>query len=540
MAVQASAFVGDPCVDSPVTRKQTSLFWAASKMEGRRFSRLHELLKWDLWLYEAAIKVLRLVYPCDATREKHARIIAEYLRQESCPGFAKIRTEFSDDHHFQRVKQSVMRTAIAMALEPIWRAKSGRSLRVQGASERQADTVLGLVEALEGDVLWDWVVIVRCLPGLRKLRSKSITRPLKRYISDKDWLNTVHRAVKFGVMGYLDQSQDCYSYDREFAWLLCDIALSALDEWFSGRDLRASVTKVDFGPAIENLQCHYFRSGSEVAFLVCGSMAQVRTVEQEVIVYLESELGLCGVESSICSVREAFSFCDMELFCEASAGGSRVSVRIGDTYIARYRSAVRKLTSVSRIGDYGADVVMLSINRLIREWMRGVTMRENRGVLEALDRWTETRVLRFLIRLHSNIPHKAVIRRFYGNSRESSVSDQRIRDCRKLKVEIDGGAGVLFLDKLADFQSFVTSATYVVHSSVEESYPKCAICSSVKGLRVFLSDRRKMDLFLQDFIILCGTCSRGFGYCPNQGDSGEPDAVKAARPVRRGMPEDMV
>ena len=92
-------------------------------MEDERFSRLHELFKWDAWLYEAAVKVLRLIYPDVVAQEEYAKMLTENLQQEFRSNGWKLSGESSKGVRFQQIKQSVIRTAIGMALEPIWRAR---------------------------------------------------------------------------------------------------------------------------------------------------------------------------------------------------------------------------------------------------------------------------------------------------------------------------------------------------------------------------------------------------------------------------------
>lgn len=540
MAVRASAFVGAPQVDSPVTRKQASLFWAACSMKDRRFSRLHELLKWDAWLYEAAIKVLRLVYPCVSSQEEYARAVAEDLRQEFCQNAVRLGAESFRGVDLQELKQSVIRTAVGMALEPIWRAKSRMSFRTQSLENEQVGTVSRLVEVFEENVFWQWVLIVRCLPALRGMRSKSVVRALRRHISDKKWLDAVHRAFKSGSITYLDASECRFSYDRELAWLLCDIALSPLDEWMITRGVSVPGNQVEARLAGEVSRCHYFRMGPEVVCLMNGSLAQAQVVERDVVTFLGSELGLCGAESSICSASEGFEFRGMELVREGHAQGAGVILRMREDQIAKYRSAVRALTSATHMGSYGIDVVVLSLNRVIREWSRSLEPCGNRGMLETLDAWTERRVFRFLLRLYPNSSHKSITRRFYGCMKESSLSDQKISERRGLRVEIGEDSAVFFLDKLTRFETFIIRGAYTEHSDFGKYHPQCAICSGVKGLRVYLSDKRKVECVFEDFIILCSTCLRSIESCSNHRDSGEPDAVKVARPVRRGVPENTV
>lgn len=118
--------------------------------------------------------------------------------------------------------------------------------------------------------------------------------------------------------------------------------------------------------------------------------------------------------------------------------------------------------------------------------------------------------------------------------------NQRISGCRGLKVEVGEDSAAFFLDRLSRFESFIVRGTYTEHSDFEEYHPQCAICSGVKGLRVCLSDKRKVEYEFEDFVILCSVCLRSIESCSNHRDSGEPDAVKVARPVRRGVPENTV
>lgn len=506
--MRASAFVGGRDGDSPVTRKQTSLFWAAYRMEDERFSRLHELFKWDAWLYEAAVKVLRLIYPDVVAQEEYAKMLTENLQQEFRSNGWKLSGESSKGVRFQQIKQSVIRTAIGMALEPIWRARRGLSLKPDGGDSTQVHVVRALVELLEGNVQEQRVVVVQCFPAIRDMRSKAAIKPLRRYIRDKVWLDVLHRVCRSGVMTCLGSTEPYLNCDRELAWLLCDIALAPLDDLMTQGWTGFGDNEFVPEPIIRTSECHYFRRGSEIVCLVNGSLAEAQAVQRTILMYLREELGLCDVESSISDASGVVELNDVVLLRDDNSSHGKRRVRLREEQIALYRSAVRALTSASNIGRYGVDVIVLSLNRIIREWSRSLESCRCRGLLETLDVWTERKVLRFLVRLYSKSSHKSVIKRFFGCMGESIVSDQRDNNCSGLKVEFDEDTTVFFLDKLRRFESFVIQGSFAQQGDIRDYRPKCAVCFGAKGLRVCLSDRCRTEVLLEDFIILCDDCLR--------------------------------
>lgn len=536
--MRTSAFVGVPNGNSPVTRKQTSLFWAANNRSDRRFSRLHELFKWDVWLHEAAIKVLRQIYPNVSVQEKYAELIVKDLLLEFKSKNKPLDEDSFNEVHLWNARQSARRIVLGMALEPIWRAKTGAPWEIQDLENWQKSKAGEILDALEEDAHWQWAVVFRCFPAAKNLCSKPVLRSLRCHISDKTWLNAVHREIRRGIMKHLDSFDPLLCYDRELAWLLLDVTLTPLDEMLKNDGMNNFCSPVPHDPGRKVLPWKYFRQGAEIICLVPGDLEQAQAVEEMVLAYLRETIGLSGVESEIYAASENVRVFGMELVQKDSVRSR--TLKAGKERIAWYRSMVRELTSSSNIGKYGADVVVLMLDRLMREWCRNIELFEGKGLLEAFDTWTERKVFRFLQRFYPGRSNKYLLKRFYGRTDESVVADQKIKKQRSIKIEINEASAIFFLDRLRRFKSFKIFGLYTHYCYMDKYYPQCAICAGTHRLSVCLADERRPEAGLEDFIILCRNCFQTINGCSKWEDSGEPDAVKAARPVRREVPEDTV
>ena len=136
---------------------------------------------------------------------------------------------------------------------------------------------------------------------------------MRCHISDKTWLNAVHREIRRGIMKHLDSFDPLLCYDRELAWLLLDVTLTPLDEMLKNDGMNNFCSPVPHDPGRKVLPWKYFRQGAEIICLVPGDLEQAQAVEEMVLAYLRETIGLSGVESEIYAASENVRVFGMEL-----------------------------------------------------------------------------------------------------------------------------------------------------------------------------------------------------------------------------------
>jgi hypothetical protein len=495
-AVHASAFWRDTSMDSPITRKQASLYQAAKTMGSKRFSRLHELLEWQVWMYHSARTVTRSIYPDVRHQEYVARKIAEYLAEQcKCKQWPADADAASS---MGRMLNNVIKVSLGMILDPIWQATPDRY------QKDMRELLAFLRRYPEG-----WAITMDCTPQLRNMRAKVVTRVIKKRVKDKFFVDSVHKLIRGGAMQFLGLPGCSIRNDVAFALLMCDIVLGQLDLWFCRIEAHIGSEKEASFLKRTTPQVYYYRKGSHIlCFLRGGTHTEAHAVGREAVEALRTQCGLEDVEYKAFDVSKELPFSGLRLSRVRRDTDYSTDVAVPQDAVESYKCSVRTLTVSARIADYGPDVLIFSLNALIRDWALTFCQCEVKGLFRHLDAWTETRVLRFLSRKHGGVSREAIARRFCGSTSQSVLIEQRVPVYRSVGTEVAGTGRQLFLDRLSRYNRSSEGLFIDWTGSVGSYMPACAVCSTTSKLGLFPSCSSYAIRSYQDFAILCSKCKK--------------------------------
>lgn len=584
------------CEPTMITEKQAKLAKQAVEYPEYRFKNLYQLMHWQVWIEHAANQVLARSGSLTAGVDGNTRYdfkedyegrianIINLLKSKTYNPQPVRRTYIPKGNGKKRplgipiLNDRIVQEALRMMLDPIFESDFQHHSYGFRKGRCTMDAIAVLMPLFNTKSKHYYVIEGDIKSYFDNVHHKKLMALIRKRIADKAVLTLIWKFLKAGVMeGQLfAKTETGVPQGGVISPLLANIYLNEFDKlaerkWHSWTPYERQYYVRKQG---KGNYC-MVRYADDFVIVGNGPISEVRQIKEEVKNYLAKELHLelSDEKTKITHVNDGFTFLGFYIQRVRPEGRWVVHLRPSLKTIKRVKSKIKELTG--RNWTWMDEYTRLStLNAIVRGWCEYYKHTSLHKDLEEISRYTWHRYLGFLLKKHKNSRKQQLIRektivhlnrtRWKAEIQESGQTlttyqwlptpEELPRSRYRMKGR--GGFPHPYLEhELAcldnpKWEGAPNEKIFVETIGVSAQWRneplgfaetklrvkmrdgwKCTKCGSPINLRVHHKKGMKSHA-MKDLVTLCMNChNEEHGYQKRL--DGEPDAVKAARPVRR-------
>lgn len=448
-----------------ILRKQKSLYRTAQEMPaGKRFTRLHGILKWEAWLYAAANHVLAnkgaSTPGVDGVTKKQFRNnldkeIAILLKEIKTGNYHPLpvrRTYIPKPGSNKKrplgiptLRDRVMQKAVQMILDPIYEAKFEDCSYGFRPNRNCMDAVRDVFIMGRHPVRYDWVIEGDIRDCFGTIDHKILMQTLREKIGDQKLLIIIHRMLKAGVMEDLQYSPTETGTPQGgiVSPLLANVYLHRLDRWFADQYHRFSSSQKSrrYKKGLPN--CRLIRYADDWVVMVKGTQAQAETIRDEIAKFIAEDLKmeLNKEKTLITHLAQGFDFLGFHFqqAKRAKDGETGLYIFPNKKAINHYRERIKELTQRKLMGTTTPAETIMRINWVVKGWGNYFRFVNSKRTFNYLAWWTWRRLYQYLCKLYPKTGRKKVYQKFQVHSSKSRNKTHHTRNYSTLGAPLEDG-----------------------------------------------------------------------------------------------------
>jgi len=583
-------------VPTKITEKQTKLAKRAQDNPDYRFKGLYQLLHWQVWIEEAAQRVLSR--PGSSTAGIDGKTRDQFKRkydQEIERIVGQLKTGTYEPLPVRRVyipkgngkkrplgipvlRDRIVQEALRMILDPIYETDFQHHSYGFRKGRRTMDAIAVLMPLFNSSIKHYYVIEGDIKSYFDAVHHKKLMTILRRRIADKAILALIWKFLKTGVMeGQLfAQTESGVPQGGIVSPLLANVYLNEFDKWAENRWHQRTPTERQAIRRQGKGNFTMVRYADDFVIVSNGPIAEVRAVKEEVKAYLQDELALelSEEKTKITHVNDGFDFLGFNIQRVKPEGKWVVHLRPTQKSRERVKQKIKALTT--RGWTWMDEYTRLTtLNAIVRGWSEYYKHTSLHRDLEEISRYTWFRYFNWLRKKHQGSRKKQLIREktvtFLGRTRwkaeirqgdDIKIAYQWLPSPKELprsRYRMKGRGGFphpyLTHDRAImdnpEWEGGPSERIYqdtIGVASLKRGEPlqfaelklrvkirdqwQCTRCGNTQNLRVHHRKGTKSHA-MKDLETLCLDCHKAeHNYRTAKELDGEPDASKEARPVR--------
>lgn len=406
--------------DPKIAQKQRALAVAANDDPDYRFSRLYDLLHWDVWIDHAAQAVLsrrgsRTDGVDGKTRDKFrrdyeaqiARIVSE-LKAGTYRPLPVRRVHIPKSNGKKRplgipaLRDRIVQEGIRMALDPIYESDFQPYSFGFRKGRRTMDAIAVLMPLTNSRMKYLYAIEGDLRSYFDTVNHRVLLRLLRKRLSDRKLLNLIHLFLTAGVMegGLFASTEEGVPQGGIISPLLANVYLNEFDVW-AARKWQLSPYEKQKRRKAGRGNFVMVRYADDFVVLSNAGIDEVRAVRQEIADFLGGELKLTLSEEKtlITHVNKGFDFLGFNIRRSTLGGRQAVRLRPARKSVDRVKAKLKDLTGRNQT-LHDEVTKMTQVNQVVRGWCEYYRHTSLHADLEAISRYAWHRYHGWLLAKH--------------------------------------------------------------------------------------------------------------------------------------------
>ena len=448
-------------------RFETQTRLARRSLEQQPFSRLHHLLRWNVWIDRSIERVLRNSgahtpgvdnkvkkdYTTPETRERLREDVKRALRKYTSSPVRRVFIPKPGKPNEKRplgiptIVDRAAQDAVRSILEPIYEGKQhphSYGFRPYRGTHQAIERVRYLI----GRHRYDWVVEIDIKGFFDNVDHEILLNILRRTIHDRRLIKIIRNMLKAGLVyeGEFEETDLGTPQGGVVSPILGNLYLNELDEFIGN--------KYEFLSPRErrtaSIPCYTVRYADD-AVILCRSKEHAETLKKEVEEFLSNNLKLqLSAEKTLVTHADAgFDFLGFNIRRWRRQGTERVLVKPSRKALQRFKSTIARDSRALQIAPGTAAIALL--NKKIRGFAEHFRRGNTKEIFLSLDHYIWWLVFHRLKQRTREQPRTVARRFLYRYNRAANLPHHRKSTAKNFGFKDDDG-NVHMLDKLGFYK----------------------------------------------------------------------------------------
>ena len=407
-----------------ITEKQAKLAEQAIQNPEHRFKNLYQLMHWQVWIEDAALRVLsrpgsstagvdgKTRYAFKEDYERHIATIISQLKDKTYKPQPVRRTYIPKGNGQKRplgiptLYDRIVQEALRMMLDPIFESDFQHHSYGFRKGRRTMDAIAVLMPLFNTSAKHYYVIEGDIKSYFDNVHHKKLMTLIKKRIADKAVLALIWQFLKAGVMeGQLfAKTETGVPQGGIVSPLLANVYLNEFDKWTEMKwHKRTPYERQYYVRRCGKGNYCMARYADDFVIVGNGPIAEVRRIKEEVKNYLAEELylELSEEKTKITHVNDGFDFLGFHIQRVKPEGKWVVHLRPAEKTTKRVKSKIKELTG--RNWTWMDEYTRLkTLNAIVRGWCEYYKHTSLHKDLEEISRYTWHRYLGFLLKKHKH------------------------------------------------------------------------------------------------------------------------------------------
>jgi group II intron reverse transcriptase/maturase len=407
-----------------ITEKQAKLAEQAIQNPEHRFKNLYQLMHWQVWIRDAARRVLvragsstagvdgKTRYAFKEDYERHIATIISQLKDKTYKPQPVRRTYIPKGNGQKRplgiptLYDRIVQEALRMMLDPIFESDFQHHSYGFRKGRRTMDAIAVLMPLFNTSAKHYYVIEGDIKSYFDNVHHKKLMTLIKKRIADKAVLALIWQFLKAGVMeGQLfAKTETGVPQGGIVSPLLANVYLNEFDKWTEMKwHKRTPYERQYYVRRCGKGNYCMARYADDFVIVGNGPIAEVRRIKEEVKNYLAEELylELSEEKTKITHVNDGFDFLGFHIQRVKPEGKWVVHLRPAEKTTKRVKSKIKELTG--RNWTWMDEYTRLkTLNAIVRGWCEYYKHTSLHKDLEEISRYTWHRYLGFLLKKHKH------------------------------------------------------------------------------------------------------------------------------------------
>ncbi len=407
-----------------ITEKQAKLAKQASQNPEYRFKNLYQLMHWQVWIEDAAKRVLARPGSStagvdgktrDAFKKEYDRHIATIIKQLKDKSYEPqpVRRTYIPKGNGQKrplgiltLYDRIVQEALRMMLDPIFESDFQHHSYGFRKGRRTMDAIAVLMPLFNTSAKHYYVIEGDIKNYFDNVQHKKLMTLIKKRVGDKAILTLIWQFLKAGVMeGQLFvKTETGVPQGGIVSPLFANIYLNEFDKWAEDRWHKRTPYERQYYVRKRG-KGNYCMTRYADDFVIVGNgpIAEVRQIKEEVKTYLAEELylELSEEKTKITHINDGFNFLGFHIQRAKPEGKWVVHLRPSEKTTNRVKRKIKALTG--RNWTWMDEYTRLTtLNAIVRGWCEYYKHISLHKDLEEISRYTWHRYLGFLLKKHKH------------------------------------------------------------------------------------------------------------------------------------------
>ena len=415
-----------------ITEKQEKLAKQASDYPEYRFKNLYQLMHWQVWIENAAHRVLARPGSSTAgvdgkTRDafkkdydRHIYTIITQLKDQTYQPQPVRRTYIPKGNGKKRplgiptLYDRIVQEAMRMILDPIFESDFQHHSYGFRKGRRTMDAIAVLMPLFNTQVKHYYVIEGDIKSYFDNVHHEKLMNLLRERIADQAILTLIWQFLKAGVMEnqLFAKSETGVPQGGVISPLLANIYLNKFDKWAERKWHNRTAYERQYYIRKNGMGNYLMvRYADDFVIVGNGPITEVRQIKEEVKIYLANELHLelSEEKTKITHVNDGFDFLGFHIQRVRPEGKWAIHLRPAGKTTKRVKAKIKELTG--RNWTWMDEYTRLTtLNAIVRGWCEYYKHTSLHKDLEEISRYTWHRYLGFLLKKHKNSRKQRLIR----------------------------------------------------------------------------------------------------------------------------------